>query len=634
DYQLTNTQTLVGRYAHTRQSAQGVGVGNFVLPERAYDADGGEHLFQLSHTAALGKRAFNETRLQHVRERRSHEAATGAPAVSVLDAFEGGGAQVGRSSVRVSRWELQNHTTVAFEKHALKFGGQLRFASARDASEHNFNGTYVFAGGLAPRLDAAGEVMRDGEGQPLLAPVTSAERYRRTLLFASLGLAPASVRERGGGASQFYVAGGEASARVSQWEAGLFVQNDWRVRPELMLSAGLRFETQTNLAGSADFAPRLAFAWSPDGAKGNASTVLRGGVGLFYERFNRDYTLRARRLDGTRQRQFIVSDPALLDIFPAVPPASSLEAFALPQSTARVSEDLRAPYTFESSVSVERQLTQSLTVSAAYTRARTLHALRSRNLNAPLPGTFARPFDGAGEIFAYESSGRVDRNQLSANVVTRLGKRLTFYATYVLAKTEGNTDGADTFPVNSYDAAGEYARASTDARHGFYLGGWVEGPWGIGFSTLVFARSGLPFNVTTGRDANFDSVFNERPALASDLTRPSVVVTRFGAFDLEPLPGQRVIPRNYANGPGFASVNLSASKTFAFGHGAGDGARKYHLTLSANVENLLNRTNPSTPVGNLSSDLFGRSQTSAGSYGLGQTAAGNRRLSVQVAFRF
>ncbi|HEV2765312.1 MAG TPA: carboxypeptidase regulatory-like domain-containing protein, partial [Pyrinomonadaceae bacterium] len=174
DYQLTAGQALVGRYSFTRHDARNVGAGNFVLPERAYDLNLGEHLFQLSHTAAVGKRAFNEARLQHVFERNSQAAITEAPAVTVLDAFEGGGAQVGRSSVRVSRWELQNHTTVAFEKHALKFGGQFRFASAREHSEHNFNGTYVFAGGLAPRLDAAGEVMRDGEGQPLLAPVTSA----------------------------------------------------------------------------------------------------------------------------------------------------------------------------------------------------------------------------------------------------------------------------------------------------------------------------------------------------------------------------------------------------------------------------------------------------------------------------
>ena len=66
----------------------------------------------------------------------------------------------------------------------------------------------------------------------------------------------------------------------------------------------------------------------------------------------------------------------------------------------------------------------------------------------------------------------------------------------------------------------------------------------------MIVRSGQPFNITTGRDNNGDTVFTDRPAFATDLAKPGVVVTRFGAFDPNPAPGQAIIPRNYGEGPG------------------------------------------------------------------------------------
>jgi hypothetical protein len=166
------------------------------------------------------------------------------------------------------------------------------------------------------------------------------------------------------------------------------------------------------------------------------------------------------------------------------------------------------------------------------------------------------------------------------------------------------------------------------------------------------AFSGSPFNITIGRDINGDTLFTERPAFATDLTKPGVVVTRFGAFDPNPVAGQGIIPRNFETGPSFFTTNLRISKTWGFGGeralaGAGAGGQtgggddsggttqRYNLTFSVNIQNLLNNVNLAAPVGNLSSPLFGQSTSTAGRFGFGGAqAAGNRTIEALVRFSF
>src|SRR5207245_1754302 len=96
--------------------------------------------------------------------------------------------------------------------------------------------------------------------------ITSLERYRRTLLFERMGLSAAQIRALGGGATQFRIAGGNPEATVTQWDVAPFVQDDWKVTPHFTLSAGLRYENQTNIGSRWNLAPRAAFAWAPQKA--------------------------------------------------------------------------------------------------------------------------------------------------------------------------------------------------------------------------------------------------------------------------------------------------------------------------------------------------------------------------------
>ena len=638
DYQLNRSNTLAVRYNFSRSRLENAGIGDLSLASRAFDRSGTEHSLQLTETAVLGGKVVNEARFQYTRERRRREGDNSVPTIRVIDAFTGGGAQVGLSYNNEDRWELQNYTSVTLGRHALKAGVRLRGVSIADVSPQNFGGTFTFGGGVAPELDARGEVVRDANGQLVLVPITSLGRYRRTLLLGRQGFTPAEIRARGGGATQFSIAGGNPLASVGQVDFGAFLQDDWRVRPNFTLGLGLRYETQSNISNWTNFAPRLAFAWSP-GARNSRQpkTVIRGGFGIFYERFGENLTLQANRFNGTNQQQFIVSDPTVLDLYPAVPSTETLTAFAVPQTTRRVAEDLRAPYSLQSSLSVERRLPLKFTLSATYLRARVLRVLRSRNINAPLPGTFlpgergsgVRPFGGVGNIFQYESSGIFNQNQLIITANNRFSRSLTFFATYILNKANTDSGGAESFPADTYDLSAEYGRSAIDIRHHFSIGGSVNAPWGIRFNPFVIASSGYPFNITTGRDTNGDTLFTERPAFATDLTKPGIVFTRYGAFDPDPAPGATPIPRNFGAGPGYVSMNLRVSKTFGFGSRTGTASaraqERYSLMFSVQVQNLLNHTNLGLPIGNLSSPFFGRSNATAGD---------SRRIEAQTRFSF
>ncbi|MGB8509513.1 MAG: TonB-dependent receptor [Pyrinomonadaceae bacterium] len=656
DYQLNEKNSLVARYSFFRTTNENAGVGEFTLPSRGYNSTLAQHSFYVTESAVLNARTINETRFRFESNLRQQQGVSTVPGIRVLDAFIGGGSDIGLASYDEKHWELQNNTTYALAKHILRGGVRLRGVHIGDTSPQNFNGTYTFSGGTGPMLNANNQVVTDpATGLPVEVQLTSIESYRRTLFFQRLGRTPAEIRALGGGAAQFGIATGNPFAGIRQFDFGVYVQDDWQVRPDLTVGLGLRYEGQSNIKSPVNFAPRLSFAWAP-GAKADSSpkTVFRGGFGLFYDRFSESLSLQALRFNGVNQQLYVVSDPAALDFFPNVPPSSLLPNSA--QITRRVADDLQAPYSIQTGISVERELPLSTTLAVSFVNTRTLHVLRSRNINAPLPGTFlpdnpdtgTRPLGNIGNVFQYESSGVFNQYQLVFNAYTNVSSRLSLFGSYILNNARSDTDGADSFPADSFNLSNEYGRAFLDSRHRFIGGGSIDTMWGIRLSPLIIASSGRPFNITTGSDTNGDLMFTERPAFASNLNKPGVIVTRFGAFDPNPDPGQQLIPRNLGQGPVFFLTILRASKTFTLGSApaaqaassddAGPASEsRYKLNFALQIMNLFNHTNSGTVIGDLSSPLFGQSNALArGSFSDGSAAGAfnSRRIEAQVKFSF
>ena len=676
DYQLSTNNTLTVRYSYNRDIVRNAGAGGLNLVSRGYHNDARSQTIQLTETAVLGGTAVNETRFQYFRPATVSQANTPGYAIQVLGAFNGGGNPLGRSTDTQSNYEFQNYTSILRGAHTWKFGVRLRGTAETSVSPQNYNGTFTFSGGLAPQLDANNQPVPDGSGGFVLTDISSIESYRRTLLFQQLGFAPAAVRQFGGGATQFSINAGSPTISGSQLDLGAFVGDDWKVRPNLTVNLGLRYETQTNIHDWRDFAPRIGLAWAPGGsAKSRAKSVIRAGFGIFYDRFGLGNILAAERYNGVVQQQYVIANP---DFFPVAPPVSSLPGPVPPSTIERISSTLRAPYVMQSALGYERQLPFNTTVAITYANSHGLHLLRSEDINAPLPGTYLPSVPGSGVfplgrpglVVLMESAGLYNQNQLLVNVNSNVNRNFSLTGSYAFNRAMSNTDGLNTFPAKPYSMAGEYGPASTDMRHRVTLGGTITTKWGIRFNPLLTANSGPPFDITAGQDLYGDTLFNARPGFATDPAKPGVVRTAYGLLDPNPEPGAKLVPRNFGRGPGQIMLNMRIGRTFVFGGareggatlpsgsvatpagsaggrsagdspfsmGGGSGAasnRHYSLTVSMQIRNLTNHNNPGPIIGNITSPLFGLANQPAGvGSGIFSESANNRRLELQTRFTF
>jgi hypothetical protein len=678
DYQLNDKNTLVFRYSFAHSDIQDAGIGSLNLLSRAYENLNTSHTIQITETAVLSNTAINETRFQFYHTAGETIANSNDPALQVLGAFNAGGAQVGHSFSTQNSYELQNNTTISHGAHFWRFGVRVRRDSVSTISPQNFGGTFTFGGGNEIVLDPTNQVGCSVPAQPVIETITSIERYRRTLFFQKLGCSPAQIRALGGGATQFSINTGKPLISDSQSDVGAFVGDDWHVRHNLTVNVGLRYETQSNIHDWRDFAPRFGFAWAL-GEKNKESrpkSVLRGGFGVFYDRFALANTLTALRFNGVVQQQLVVSNP---DFFPNVPAIASLNGFQTTHTIQQISPTLRAPYIVQSAVSFERQLPRNTTLAITYANAQGLHMLRSEDINAPLPGSVdpTKPGSGTfplgkpGPVFLMESSGLYNQNQLIVNINSRFNKSVSFSGYYVLNFARSNTDGLGTFPAKPGDFTGEYGPAANDVRRRLSVNGTINARWNVRFSPFIVVESGPPFDITAGRDVYGTTLFNARPGIPTDTGKPGLIQTKYGLLDPNPTPDEKILPRNFGRGPGSVTVNLRVAKIIEFGAsreggggpssgpgggpgGGGPGGRgtpgvftpqpqggspsgashRYSLSISMSIRNLLNHTNPGPIIGNITSPLFGQANQAAGGGGGFSEAANNRRLEMQVRFSF
>jgi hypothetical protein len=545
DYLVTKQHSIGVQFRHSESESHRGGGGAFTLPERGSNSTSSESTMRFSLTTIASEHAVNEMRLQLSRRESMSRALSTNVAINVLDAFNGGGSQ-SFSDNSNKNLDFANNVTYTHKTHTFKTGFRAEAVQPNNLNRSNFGGTFTF--GQDFERDAAGKVLFGADGAPI--PISPIELYSRVVRGVP-GYHP----------SQFSINRGDPFIGFSQWEYGWFAQDDWRVSQRLSLSYGVRHEFQTHLQDRLNFAPRFSIAWNPDKAR---KTTIRGGGGIFYTHLDSSITSETIRLDGGHQQQFVVPQP---NFFENIPPG--LENGTTPRlpTTRQKAPGLNDPYTILTGVSYERPLPLKMVGSVGYTWIRGVHLLRSRNINAPTAfdnGLPIVPFPSEGPILEYESIGLSSRHEMRINVRTGFSQKLTLFANYTLASAHSNTDGANSNPANPYDLSTEWGRAGGDIRHNFFVGGSITAPWGLRFNPFITASSGRPFNITTGRDNNRDNQYTDRPSFANP-GDPGAIVTRFGTFNPDPLPGEQIIPRNFGQGPGSVSANVSVSKTFGFG---------------------------------------------------------------------
>jgi len=667
DWAITKSNTLTARYQYWRDTETNDGAGVLSLPSQAYYSKSIEHTLQISDTQVIGSKIVNETRFQYNHDNNLQNPIDGNPTVNVFGSFVGGGSGSGVQDDLQNRYEVQNYTSLIHGNHILKFGGRIRATRDNNSSTSGFNGTFSFSS--LTSQDAVPSNCTSIGGSSA-CPI-------------SLWYAQQQINENVGGipyATQLTYTSGLPSSSVTYWDFEPYVQDDWRIRPNITLDFGLRFETQNAIHDHGDWAPRLGFAWGVGGRSAPPKVVIRGGFGMFYDRFQSGQILQAERLNGVVQQQFIINNPTC---FPGVDVAlSSFSNCGTPTSSDssvyQIDSHLHAPYTLQSAVSVERQVTKTATLSVTYLNSRGFDQFLTINASAPYPGTscflspVGCPQSASGNIYRYVSEGNFKQNQLIVNTNVRIGSKVQLFGYYTLNYANSDASGVSSFPTNSFNIAQDYGRASFDTRHRLFLGGSIGLPYLFRLSPFMVLSSGSPFNITSPVDLNGDQIYNDRPTLVSSTTCPAntppqgyIYCTTLGTFDASGATG-RLLPINDETGPAHFVLHLRLTKTFGLGprikgsnnaqgqggpggggpHGHGplfggggggmsmssNSDRRYNLTLGIGVRNVFNHVNLANPGGVLGSQLFNESNALAG--GPFSSSSANRRIDVQATFSF
>lgn len=647
DWAPTPNNTLTLRYQYYRDTENGNLSTQFYLPTQAYATKSTEHTVQVSDTQVFGTKIVNETRFQYNRDFNAQNPVNTNPATSVPEEFTGGGYADGTLNDVQDNYEVQNYTSLINGNHTMKFGGRFRVTQATDFTTASFNGQFMF---------------------------------------------PSFAAFQAGTPTQLTITTGTPAATAHYYDFEPYFQDDWRARPNLTLSFGLRFETQNYIHDRGDWAPRFGFAWGVGGRSGPPKLVIRGGSGIFYDRFQIDQILQATHLNGTAQTEYVITNPTCypgLDQPLTVPISSCGAPGSIISTVYQVSPQLHAPGTLQSAISAERQVTKSATLAVTYLNSRGFDQFITINGGAPYPGTpCANPsFPSTnlppcapvtGNLYRYVSEANFKQNQLIVNSNIRVGARLQLFTYYTLGYADSDTAGVTSFPSNSYNISQDWGRASFDVRHRLFLGGSIALPYLIRFSPFMFVSTGSPYNINTPYDLNGDSLYNNRPNLVStatcnDLTvSESIYCTSLGTFDITGATGT-LLPTNYETGPNHFVMNFRLTKTIGFGastkrtpgagaggpggHEGGGGGRggggprgplfggggpmmmssnseqRYNLTFGVSFRNAFNNVNESNPNGTLGSRFFGISNAlQGGAFSPGSTA--NRRIDLTAMFTF
>ena len=675
DWQLGANNTLSFRYSYldNERILTNIGsfnlpqttIGNITFPSNGYGLSVTEHGVQIVETAVLNTHVVNETHFQFERDTKNTKSSSTLPELNVAQSFVSGGSGYSAPGYPSSydlqnSYELQNYTTVTWGAHTTKFGVRVRATAVDDFTPLDFNGTYFFLG-------------KNGS--------TSIQEYLMTEQLLNVGVTPTNIAAMGYGPSKFTISQGNPYVGFYQFDLGPYVQDDWRVKPNLTISAGLRYEVQNNIGDRNDWAPRFGFAWSPGSRGGNSrpKTVIRGGWGIFYDRFSATNVEQAYR--STLVNQYTINQPLFYDAsFSALPNLAGVSATTTVQKFV-LDQNLKAPRLMQTVLGMDRQLFSHTTLSLNFMNSRGTHELLTDDINAPIPtvgalppGAFQgvnnslRPDPALGDIYDYQSTGIFKQTQALASVNSTVGKWLTLFSRYAYTQAHSDTDGLATMPSNPYNIAQDWGRSSLDIHHTLFIGGSISARWGIRFSPFIVARSGTPFNISTGTDlfGVGSGTPTARPQATCSFTASYINTACFNPL---PVVGAPLIGRNFGTGPGFLGVNLRVSKTWGFGttkfQGQVGGARagggggpggggpgggpggggfrgfggdstehRFNLTASVNARNILNHENLNTPNGALTSPYFLQSTGIAGGFGPEQTASNQRRIDLQLRFAF
>jgi len=656
DFNLGSSNYLMVRLSHDSRSSADLNVGGIVTPQAGFGLDERDRQLASSLTTVVSPDVLNEARILVGTSRFEQTANSADPGVEHPSGVFGGN-NLHHQLRKEDRLQLVDNLTWRIGPQTLKFGIDVTRSSTDIDVSFNPLGNFLYNTDRPFEPGDCGDLI---EGDFSTNPH---ERRRQAREGVYCSGDPNGIDNDGDGTIDelgfldsyplaYSLIVGQPHATLDDTRYSLFVQSSWQVSPSFLLDYGWRYDLSTfELPDSArvpssipnggaqrdtdNLAPRLGFSWTPGN---DGRTIVRGGAGIFYDKLVLGFPAVAAITSGTEIGLFFPQGYTYeltensredIDLLVTVlnhPDSAARELFFPRRLTMRFSTGttLDTPYAEQFTLGAERQLFEHGALSLNLSRVLGYHVPLMRDLNPPLAvdveGIPVHRDSEVGSIAAIVTEGRTWYTGADLGWRWQKGE-FAYSASYTWSRSEDLgpdplkggislppgrrlKDPGEPLPPPSKEPREDHGRSDSDRRHRLVLAGRAGIPvlGGLGVSAIVQASTGVPFNVTTGKDENLDGILSDRPKgldrnTGAD-TKLDIVNKRRAREGLDPVDA--------LDEPDFAQVDLRVWKPITHKNGRAE------LDFFIQVFNLLDRFNPGAIEGRITARNFGEPIGQAG----------------------
>jgi hypothetical protein len=487
DHQATPASNLQLRYLYYHVTSDNArNVGGLADVSRGAALDDTDQTAAVNYLSTLSSGAINEARAQYTHSGLGAPVNdTVGPAVSISGVANFGVATSSPTARDANVFQAVDTLTLQRGSHLIKTGAELLYNRVNIVFPGALQGSYTFS---------------------------SLATFQRGVY------------------SQFQQAFGVTSLLQSNPNLGLFAQDEWRLRSDLTIDAGLRYDLQWLPSpiqlDANNVSPRIGAAYSP----GDGKTVIRGSAGLYFDRIPLRATSNAIQRDGTIYQTAVLSfGQAGAPVWPAVLPAFPAGVLV---SISNINPNVQNQYNEQAGVQIERALGSSLSAQFGYTYMRGHGILMSRNVNVPTltaaqaaamgVANLGRPDPRYGNISQYDALGDAWFDGFTASLDTRHAPWGRARVSYTLSNAQDDSGNAFfQTPQTQNDILADKGPSDNDQRQRLVVAGTIgDGPsvavrkalLGFQIGWVYSYATAAPFNIVTGADNNNDTTVNDRPA--------------------------------------------------------------------------------------------------------------------------